>query len=255
MRIVRFIPWIRCHAFIMLVFVFVCAYAGMGVAQAQASKQVSERQSIEEREGELRASKAATVEGRVFDHGTGKPVANAIVGWSFDDQIHSGYTNASGQFKFLVAQARGNGGGANFDISASGVISLRITANLYQTEQTRVPIQEGKTISVEIGLRPKPQNEIGMVRGIVMNKDSGQPFQNVVVSILGTGQPLMTITGTDGSFTITGVGFSRNLTIQFRTVDIPCIAPVTQPLEVASGVVTVNLAVPVLKLPVVHCHS
>lgn len=218
-------------------------------------KQSAAPVSVAEREGEQRAKISATVAGRVVDGNTGKPIENAIVQWTFAGQSHSGYTDARGQFKLLVASARRTDAGRNFAISANGEVSLRTVANLYQTQDTRVQVAQGKTVSVEVRLTPKPQEEIGEVRGTVTNKDDGKPLVNAIVSILGAGDPMETTTGADGSYKISGVGFSQNLTIEIKTRNAPCIATVVQPLEVMSRVVTVNVATPVLKLPILHCST
>jgi PQQ-like domain len=264
MRIARSVRAISGRVFNLVIVGCACA----AMALAQAPKQGPEQRSTAEREAERRAARAVTVEGRVFDKITGKSVADAIVAWSFDDEHrHSGFTNEQGQFKFLVAHAHGRDRDdrgrddrdrdrdQDRDVDANGEIVLRTVANLYQPTEQRVQVAAGKTVSVEIGLTPKPPNQIGAVKGTLKNKDSGQPLPKGVVTILGAGERLRTTTAADGSFTIARVGFNPNLTIRFQTPDAPCIEPALQPLEVQNRVVTVNLAVPVLKLPILHCPT
>jgi hypothetical protein len=195
----------------------------------------------------------STVQGRVLDKTSGKPVASAIVEWSANDHKQAGSTDSNGGFSFLIPMGRDSktrGG----DQGAAKEIILTTTANLYRRYEMRVQARPGETTWVDIRLDPKAAAEIGMVAGTLINSDNGRGIKGATVSIVGAGAELTATTGPDGAFNIGGVGFSPNLKIRITTRLPPCVAPIVKPLVMDRAVVNLGkIGAPTIKLPVLRC--
>ena len=194
----------------------------------------------------------AIVQGRLFDDKSGKPIADAIVEWSTGDRKQTGSTDSNGVFSFSIPVGDGDDADKHYRKGA-GEVLLSTTANLYRTERRRVEIRPEQTTKVKIGLTSKPQEEIGVVRGTLRDADTGRGIPYAVVSILGAGGGLSTATGSDGGFKLERVGFNPTLRIEVTTPTPPCISRVERPLVVDRSVVQMDVAVAILKIPLVHC--
>jgi hypothetical protein len=191
----------------------------------------------------------STVQGRVLDTTSGKPVASAIVEWSTDDHKQAGSTDPNGAFSFLIPIAR------DFkDGGAASEIILTTTANLYRRDELRVRPRPGEKTRVDIRLEPKAATEVGMVSGTLINRDNGLGIKDATVSIMGAGAVLNATTDPDGVFKISGVGFSPNLSIRITTHLPPCVAPIVKPLVMDRAEVNLGkIGAPTIKLPLVRC--
>jgi Carboxypeptidase regulatory-like domain len=185
----------------------------------------------------------AVVQGHLIDDTSGKAIADAIVEWSVGGRKSETSSDSNGAFSFSVPPG------------ATREVVLSTTANLYRSEQRRVEIRPEETTRVRIGLRPRPQEEIGAVRGTLKDADTGRGIPDAVVSIRGAGGRLSTTTGPDGSFNVERVGFNSTLKIHVTTPDPPCISPIEHPLAVHRSIVEINLSVATRKEPVVHCSG
>jgi hypothetical protein len=196
----------------------------------------------------------STVQGRVLDKTSGKPVVSAIVDWSADDLKQAASTDSNGAFSFLIPMGKDFKNRGGEDRGAANEIILTTTANLYRRHELRVRPRPGETTWVDVRLQPKAVEEIGVVYGTLINSDTRRGIKDAIVSIVGAGGELTTTTGPDGAFNIGGVGFNPNLKIRITTRLPPCIAPIVRPLVMDRAVVNLGeIGAPTIKLPLVRC--
>jgi hypothetical protein len=209
------------------------------------------------------------LQGKVVDRSTGAAVIDAFVEWKHGDRAQHNWTDASGAYAFAIPaqdqdddDARTNRDDARAD-QRGLVVSIR--ANLYRGAKANVQVHSGKPSILNFALTPKPAGQIGVLSGRVTNASNGQDVGGVSISILNAGGVLSTLTNSDGTYTISGVGFSDGLVLQVKpgpilrpsgteddnegTKSSPCFAPIDQSFEMASPALEKNFTLNVVSIP------
>jgi hypothetical protein len=232
------------RSILLLIFVFLCAQ----LARPLGGEHGHDSDDHQSRQGQR-------ITAHVFDRSSGVPVANALVELSGRKGTQRGSTDSNGIFLFLLSSNRNlddeDGDGRGHD----DALSLTVISNLYITVRRELSEDRHRTSRLEIGLRHKPSNQIGKVHGTVTNSDTGNGIAGTVVTILGAGEVLSAITGSDGTYTISQVGFNPNLQISFDTSDPPCMVPAVLSLRMNSIRVAADYASSLLKVSYVHCPT
>lgn len=126
------------------------------------------------------------IEGTVTDKATGDPVKNATI--TVEPGGRQVVTKEDGTFTTRLAP---------------GTYTVKVTAFGYETESvTDVQVSEGSFATADVALTARPT---GQISGTATLELSGGKMPGVTVRVLGVPTDLSAQTGTDGTYTITGV--------------------------------------------------
>jgi hypothetical protein len=131
------------------------------------------------------------------------------------------------------------------------IISVR--ANLYRPARKKIQVQSSKGSSVNFLLNRKPSKEVGVIRGRVIDSRIVKGIAGVVVSIRNAGGDLSTTTNPEGSYTIRGVGFARDLHLQVVTNVPPCFVPAERNFTMTHADVLQNFSLDQIFTQALHC--
>lgn len=193
------------------------------------------------------ANGAGTVSTTVHDAATGRPLAGAIVNWSFGQHAMTGSTDDKGRFVFQLPIA---------DREKGERVLLSLKSNGYARQTIGVTECPGTNPPLALALMPIAR--FGTVEGQVTNPVTGRGIPNATIAILIDNYPalgLSTTTDADGKYAIRQVGFAGDLTIQVTTDFPPCVAPITRKLNVHETKVTENFSLPSVTTGHLRCQS
>jgi hypothetical protein len=200
------------------------------------------------------------LQGKVVDRRTGRAVVDAFVEWKHGDRTQNSWTGAYGAYAFVIPVQDRDDDGARAD---HGEFVVSIRANLYLGAKANVQVHSGKTSVLNFALMPKPADQIGVLSGHVTNAKSGQDMGGVSISIVNAGAVLSTLTNSDGTYTISDVGFSGGLVLDVipgpisapsetedeGTRSTPCFALIERPFEMVSPALEENFTLNLISEP------
>lgn len=207
------------------------------------------------------ASPVVTVlQGKVVDARTGAAVVDAFVEWKHGDRTQNTWTDAYGAYAFAIPVQDQDHDDARAD---QGEFVVSIRANLYLGAKANVQVRSGKPTIRNFALTPKRADQVGVLSGRVTNAKSGQDMGGVSISILNAGGLLSTLTNSDGTYTISGVGYSDGLVLEVKpgpilppsgtedesTKSSPCFAPIERSFEMVTAALEKNFTLNVLSIP------
>ena|SRR5215472_13396567 len=165
---------------------------------------------------------------------TDKPVAAALVNWSFTGHEMTGSTDNQGNFAFRLPIA---------DRARGEAVKATIERNGFMPLARSVRACPGQNPALAVVL--SPSQRFGTVKGRVTDSATGQGIGDVRVTIrIGRfPQPgLEAITDSNGSYAIAHVGFSQALTLDAMIPDGICMLSASRNLNVDRGIIIKNIS-------------